>query len=209
MNYRVEYRNQIGVAADIEAASPVEAAKLYFRRDSEMRWQDYDEIAVFWGLFGKHSESFLVQDFLPLIGSEPPEAIIPGPLARLKHRLFAENVPEIPGQPPKVIRWFKIYSGVQCFLYLAFSVFCFFVYPAETENEQEGARIASALQLVVALGFLGAWVLPRIVPPRPWLWTYDLVVLSIGSLNICMLPASIPLLKAWHKPETKRFFGKS
>ena len=88
-------------------------------------------------------------------------------------------------------------------------LFCFFAFPAETENEREGARIGSALQLVVSLGFLGAWVLPNFVPPRPWLWTYNTVVLWIGSLNTCMLPASIPLLKNWHKLETKKYFGKS
>jgi len=203
MNYQVEYRDQNWIAADMEAASPAEAAKLYLRQDSEMRWQDYDEIVVFWGLFGKQSESFLVQDILPLSGSMPPETVISGPLARLKHRLFAGNAPEIPGQPPKAIRWFKIYSGVQCFLYLAFSLFCFFAYPAETEIEEEGAHVAAALQLVVGLAFLGAWVLPNFVPPQPWLWTYNLVVIWLGIQNACMLPASIPMLKNWHKPETK------
>ena len=209
MNYRVEYRDQNLAAAEIEAASPAEAAKLYLRRDSEKRWQDYEEIVVHWGPFGRQSETFSVQDLLSLIGSEPPEKLNPNPLARLRHRMFAGNAPEIPGQPPKVIQWFKIYSVVQCLLYLAFSLFFFFAYPAETESEKEGAHIGAALQLVVSLGFFGAWVLPRFVRPRPWLWTYDLVVLEIGSLNIFVLPASIPLLKAWRKPETKKYFGKS
>ena len=123
--------------------------------------------------------------------------------------MIIASAPEIPGQPPKVIRWFKVYSVVQCVLYLAFSLFFFFAYQAETESEKKGAHIGAALTLVVALGFLGAWILPRVVPPRPWLWIYNLVILEIGSLNIFMLPASIPLLKNWRKPETKRYFGKS
>lgn len=116
---------------------------------------------------------------------------------------------EIPSHPPRIVWWFKVYSGVQCLLYLSFSLYCFSVHPAENKIEERGAHIAAALQIVVALGFFGAWVLPLVVRPRPWLWTYDLVVLSVGSLNIFMLPASVPLLKAWHKPETKKYFGKT
>jgi hypothetical protein len=114
------------------------------------------------------------------------------------------NMPE-----PKAIRSFRIYSVIQSLLYLAFAIFCFFAFPAENEIDKRGARIGAALQLVVALGFFGAWLLPRFVRPQPWLWTYNLVVLWIGSLNIFMLPASIPLQRNWVKPETKEFFGKS
>jgi len=123
--------------------------------------------------------------------------------------IHESHTPEIPAHPPKVIGRFKIYSGIQCLLYLAFSISCFSVDPTVIDAEEGGMHIASALQLVVALGFFGAWVLPLVVRPRPWLWTYDLVLISIGPRNICMLPASIPLLRDWHKPETKSYFGKA
>ena len=71
MNYRVEYRDQNWIAADIEATSPTEAAEIYLRHDTEMRWQDYDKIDVWWGRFGKHSESFLIREFLPSSPAPP------------------------------------------------------------------------------------------------------------------------------------------
>lgn len=70
MNYRVEYTNQNWIAADIEASSPLEAAKLYLRQDADSRWQDYDEVAVFWGRFGKERQSFPLRDLLAACGSE-------------------------------------------------------------------------------------------------------------------------------------------
>ena len=212
MNYRVEYRDQNWMAADIEAASPAEAAKLYLRRDSEMRWRDYDEIVVCWGKFARESESFPIHDLLPLIRAEPPELAIPGPLARLKHRLFGENIPEIPGQPPKVIRWFKVYSGVQCLLNLASAPFLlsfFFAVPVDTGMAATVTRGMQLFLFVLSLGFFGACLLPLILRPRPWLWTHGLVVIWIGLMNACTLPAGLLLLRAWHKPKTKKYFGKS
>lgn len=52
-------------------------------------------------------------------------------------------------------------------------------------------------------------VLPLVLGPWPWLWTYDLVIICLGMTSTCILPASIPLLIFWLKPETKRYFGKS
>jgi len=211
MNYHVEYKDQNWIAANIEAASPAEAAQLYLRRDSEMKWQDYGEVVVFWGLFGKQSECFLIQEFLPLT-PEPPEKVILGPLTQLKHRLFDGNVPEIPGQPPKVIGWFRIYTGFLCLLYLgtaAYSLYFFLADPADTEMSATAARRTGVFLLVSGLGLFGACLLPLVLRPRPWLWTYSLVLICLGMTSACILPASIPLLKWWSKPETKKYFGKA
>jgi hypothetical protein len=97
-------------------------------------------------------------------------------------------------------------------LYLAtaaFSLFFFLADPADTEMSTVVARITGALLLVLGLGLFGACLLPLILRPRPWLWTYDLVVICLGMTSACILPASIPLLIFWLKPEAKRYFGKS
>jgi hypothetical protein len=64
MNYQVEYKDENRVTSEIEAASPPDAARLFLQQDSEIRWQDFEEVIVAWGLFGKHRESFVVQDLL-------------------------------------------------------------------------------------------------------------------------------------------------
>jgi hypothetical protein len=41
------------------------------------------------------------------------------------------------------------------------------------------------------------------------LWVYDLVVICLGMTSACILPASVPLLIFWLKPEVKSHFGKN
>jgi hypothetical protein len=123
-----------------------------------------------------------------------------------------ETIPETASQPPRVLLWFKVYSGFLCFLYLAtaaFSLFYFLGDPKDTEMSPTGAHITGALLLVVGLALSGACLLPLVLRPKSWLWTYDLVVICLGMTSICFLPACIPLLIFWLKPETKRYFGKS
>jgi hypothetical protein len=119
---------------------------------------------------------------------------------------------ESAARPPKVILWFKIYSGFLCLLYLctaAFSLVFFLTDPTDTEMPAIAARITGALLLVLGLGLFGACLLPLVLRPRPWLWTYDLVIICIGMTSACILPASIPLLIYWLKPEAKQYFGRN
>jgi hypothetical protein len=115
-------------------------------------------------------------------------------------------------RPPKVILWFKVYTSFLCLLYLctaAFSLVFFLADPADTEMSAIAARITGTLLLVLGLGLFGACLLPLVLRPRPWLWTYDLVIICIGMTSACILPASIPLLIYWLKPEAKQYFGRS
>jgi len=107
-------------------------------------------------------------------------------------------------QPQKVVGWFKVYTGALCFCYLAaggFELFLIFDDPAE--------RTLGIVLLFVAVSLFSACLLPLILQPRPWLWTYDLVIICLGMTSACFLPAAIPLLIAWMKPETKSYFRKT
>jgi hypothetical protein len=114
--------------------------------------------------------------------------------------------------PPKVVWWFKAYSGFLGLLYLAIaalSLVFFLADPADIEMSAAGALISGVLMLVVGLGLFGACFLPVVLRPRPWLWTYDLVIICLGMTSACFLPVCIPMLIFWFKPETKRYFGKT
>ena len=63
-SYQVGYVNQNWAAADVEAGSPLEAANRYLEADTDKRWQDYNEIVVVSGLFGKGSQTFSIQSLL-------------------------------------------------------------------------------------------------------------------------------------------------
>lgn len=111
--------------------------------------------------------------------------------------------PSLP-QPQKTLRWFKIYTGVLCFGYLAviaFGLSLIFDDPAEGTS-------GIVLVFIGIVSFIGC-LLPLILQPRPWLWTYNLVIICLGMTSAFFLPAAIPLLIAWMKPETKSLFGKT
>jgi hypothetical protein len=78
--------------------------------------------------------------------------------------------------------------------------------PFVLEEPPEGAL---AILLFFSIAMFGACLLPLVVQPRPWLWTYDLIVICAGMTSLCFLPASIPLLIFWMKPEIKSYFGKT
>jgi len=82
--------------------------------------------------------------------------------------------------------------------------YSFYLLGAEPEERGLGAGL-----LIISLPLFGACLLPLFVQPRPWLWTYDLVIICMGLTSACLLPACIPLLISWMKPETKSYFGKT
>ena len=46
------------------------------------------------------------------------------------------------------------------------------------------------------------------LPRRPWAWVVHLVLIALGLTSCCTLPASVPLLVWWLKPETQAWFGR-
>ncbi len=113
---------------------------------------------------------------------------------------------------PRVVIWFKIYSGVLCVLYFltaAASLIFFLADPADLEMSAGEARAIAAVLLVMGVVLLAVCLVPLVTQPRPWLWTYDLVIICMGMTSACFVPAGIPLLIFWFKPETRRYFGKN
>lgn len=113
---------------------------------------------------------------------------------------------------PPVITWFRAYCWVLCAMYLAVAALplvFFLADPAELEMPPVAALIVGVGIFLMGLVLLVASLLPLILRPRPWLWTYDLVLIALGMTSPCFLPACIPLLIFWLKPETKSYFGKS
>ena len=114
-------------------------------------------------------------------------------------------------EKPKVILWFQVYCWVLCVMYLAVAAFSmtFFMIPAEEmEMPKPIALLMGMLILLMGLLLLIASMLPLLLRPRPWLWTYNLILICIGMTSACFLPFCIPLLIFWLKPEAKNYFGK-
>jgi hypothetical protein len=117
----------------------------------------------------------------------------------------------MPADAPKVVVWFKAYAALFAALYLVVAV-CSLVFflldPAELDMTRPEALITGAFLLTLGLVFCLAFAFPFFLKPRPWVWVYDLVLICIGLTSPCCMPASIPLLIYWLKPEAKAYFGR-
>jgi hypothetical protein len=112
---------------------------------------------------------------------------------------------------PPVVIWFKVYAWVLAGLYLlvaAMSLIFFLVPHQKLEMGPSEAIVAGSICLAMGLFFTVACLPPLISGPRPWSWVYSLVLICVGMTSPCFLPASIPLLIFWLKPEVKTYYGK-
>src|SRR5262249_44516484 len=111
---------------------------------------------------------------------------------------------ETPREPPKVVKWFRIYAGFLCLLYLgvaALSLTFFNAGPRELSITREQAQTVGWVVLATGLVFAAVCLVPIFAPRRPWLWAYGLIVICLGMGCIVTLAAGIPLLMHWTRPE--------
>lgn len=123
-----------------------------------------------------------------------------------------DEPPFQPGGPvarPEVVRWYRIYSICMALLYVVCLVFGAVLLVADLpleELDMDEARIQGGAMLVVGILFAPAYFVAALSPRAPWGWIYGFVTIGIGMTSCCCLPATIPLLIFWMKPETKAFF---
>lgn len=111
---------------------------------------------------------------------------------------------------PKVIAWFNAYIIVLCVLYalVAGMGIAFLAVPPETLDAGPiEALFIGFFFIILGLVLFAGCLLPLLVKPRPWLWTYSLIVICLGMTSACFLPACIPLLIFWIKPGVKQYYG--
>lgn len=120
-------------------------------------------------------------------------------------------------EEPRVLFWFRVYLAVMCLMYLGVTVIGILGLMAgqgifALESSSEDAFMLTLMGFLFTL--MGAILfaiccIPFFAPQRSWVWIYDLVIICIGMTSACFLPACIPLLIYWLKPETKAWFGRS
>ncbi len=124
-----------------------------------------------------------------------------------------ETTPGMSGQsPPPVIRWFKVYTGVMTGIYALCIVAGPLVMFAATKvhaDERVVLMIQGAILMIVGLLFGIAFALPFFLPRKPWVWIYNLVLICIGMTSCCILPATVPLIIFWIKPDVKLWFNRT
>lgn len=127
------------------------------------------------------------------------------------------SVPQKPVGPmgkPAAVTWFKVYAGLMLALYVLCAVAgaVLLSFSTEISNSAEEAaelRMMGVIYGVMGVGLAIVFVIGLFVPRRGWGWVYSIVLICLGLTSCCTLPACIPLLIFWIKPETKIYFNMS
>jgi MFS family permease len=114
-----------------------------------------------------------------------------------------------PLEPP-VWKWYRVYAGVMAAMYLLVTVAGVVLAVLAPDSDGEPfPRFIGLMYAVIGVPFAAAYLAAFFIPRAPWAWIYHLVLICIGLTSICCMPATIPLLIYWLKPEAKQFFGRA
>ena len=115
-----------------------------------------------------------------------------------------------PATPP-VYKWFVVYCVLMALLYATTAVMgivFMFIEPVDREMSASEARLMGTVFLLLGMVFFVPFALAPFLPRKSWAWVFGLVLICLGLTSACCLPASIPLLIFWLKPDMKAFYGR-
>ena len=113
--------------------------------------------------------------------------------------------PARPEGPPPVWRWYVVYTVAMAVMYLAVTIGGGFVFVAAPHGE---GQVQGAIMAVIGLPLMILYGAAPFLRKTSTTYTVHLVLIGIGLTSACCVPACLPLLIYWLKPETKAFFGK-
>ena len=123
----------------------------------------------------------------------------------------SERAVETPARMPQAWSWYVAYCLAMAAMYFvvaALGVVFLALDPADLEMESLEARVQGVVLLVMGLALCVPFAVAPLLPRRSWVWVYGIVLIAVGLTSCCCMPASIPLLIAWMKPEMKQAFGR-
>ncbi|MBK6314773.1 MAG: hypothetical protein IPF53_10785 [Blastocatellia bacterium] len=116
---------------------------------------------------------------------------------------------------PGVVTWFKVYAALMALVYLLLMGLGIFmvVAGASLEGMEELQGDASPIVIGVIYAIMGlvfaiVFAVGLFLPRKPWGWIMGIVLIALGMTSVCCLPATIPLLIFWLKPDAKAYFGR-
>ena len=112
---------------------------------------------------------------------------------------------------PPAYKWFVVYCVLMALVYLVLAVMGIVYMFAEPEPDMsaEEAKIMGVVFLILGLLFCVPYALAPFLPRQSWVWVLGLVLICFGLTSLCCLPACIPLLIFWMKPEMKAFYNRT
>lgn len=107
-------------------------------------------------------------------------------------------------QKPKVVFWNQMYllgMGVM-YVLVGAGVGALAWLEGGATDDMFVFMVVAVVCVPLALVHLGAMLLPR----RRWTWVVLLVLIALGLTGACTLPAALPLLIFWIRPETQAWY---
>jgi hypothetical protein len=118
-----------------------------------------------------------------------------------------------PPAAPGVVTWFRFYAAVMTFVYMMAivgGILLLVLGPglADEEDPAEIFLIQGTIFVALSVPLGGMFIIGAFMPVKRWAWIYGIVLIGLGMTSCCFLPATIPLLIFWIKPETQAYFGR-
>ena len=112
---------------------------------------------------------------------------------------------------PPVLKWYVIYCTAMAFMYLVCVIFGVVLLTIDLtrlnmSKDLMEVKIQAVVLIVVGFPLFIAYAAAPFFPKKPWNWTAGIVLICLGMTSCCCLPACIPLLIHWIKPECKDYF---
>jgi hypothetical protein len=125
---------------------------------------------------------------------------------------FAGNIPRDNEIGRNAFFWYRIYCGCLIMLYFALAALGLFLVafvPDTGAREDTEVYITGMVYGILGLIFGIIFLIALLLPRKPWNWIVGIIMIALGMTSCCTLPALIPLLIYWLKPETKVYFGRN
>jgi hypothetical protein len=116
-----------------------------------------------------------------------------------------------PPEPPPVLVWYRVYAALMALVYLLCVAggIAMVAFRDVIADESSPAivyliqgTLLGGMGAVFAVAFIAAFFLPR----ARWAWVYHIVLIALGMTSCCTIPACVPLLIFFIKPETQEYF---
>ncbi|MCB1023950.1 MAG: hypothetical protein KDB79_06165 [Acidobacteria bacterium] len=146
----------------------------------------------------------------------PPTAQVSVPVDQMfQAQQFAaghtETIPQDNELGRKTYFWYRVYCAVLVALYvflMGLGVILIFFEPEPRTSSPDEDLIVGLVYIILGALFALVFLIAIFLPRKPYNWIVGIVMIAFGMTSCCFLPATLPLLIFWLKPETKAFFGR-
>ena len=118
--------------------------------------------------------------------------------------------PNLQPQKPPVWGWYVAFCVAMAIMWLMLVILGLsFILsgPPNREMSQRDAQFIGLIFIGLGVGLMVPYAAAPLLPRRRWVWVLGIALIILSMSGTCCLPAAIPLLIWWVKPETKEYFG--